>query len=207
MSNLDGSPLTITPEDEQNWAEIKKLKEEVSRLNAKWQDYETNYVLPVFKWHEEVFGSTMNVRDHNPKNLNCVQLFFDRLREKLAAAEEHAKVCQTANELNFKKFADYVERSKASLKQFVLFAGSHYYPSGGWEDFRGDFATVDEAKAASSVPWDGYLMGVCDWYQIVDIRKGECVYARTRKYGSGEGWFDPSGHTSDEEVNNDHSEG
>jgi hypothetical protein len=84
------------------------------------------------------------------------------------------------------------------MKKFVLFAGSHHYPSGGWEDFRGDFKTVAEAIAASSVKWDGYINGVCDWYQIVDISRGECVYARTRKYGSRDGWFDPSGGAPDE---------
>lgn len=31
-------------------------------------------------------------------------------------------------------------------KSYMLFAGSIYYPSGGWEDFKGYFSSVDKAK-------------------------------------------------------------
>lgn len=34
MSDMSGNPLRITPEDEQNWAEIKKLQARVEELEA-----------------------------------------------------------------------------------------------------------------------------------------------------------------------------
>ena len=44
---------------------------------------------------------------------------------------------------------------------YLVFAGDHYYPAGGWGDFEGAFSTFEEAEAhAKSLR--GY-----DWYQIV----------------------------------------
>jgi hypothetical protein len=34
------------------------------------------------------------------------------------------------------------------MKPYLLFCGDDYYPLGGWDDFRGSFDTLDEAKAA-----------------------------------------------------------
>lgn len=34
------------------------------------------------------------------------------------------------------------------MKRYLAFAGDNYYPDGGWEDFRGDFDTCEEAVAA-----------------------------------------------------------
>lgn len=36
---------------------------------------------------------------------------------------------------------------------FLLFAYDTYYPSGGWNDFRGAFHTLEEAKAAAPTSW------------------------------------------------------
>ncbi len=45
----------------------------------------------------------------------------------------------------------------------LLFAGADYYPTGGWGDYQGSFATELEAtRAAAKVS--------CDWWQIVDLR-------------------------------------
>ncbi len=41
---------------------------------------------------------------------------------------------------------------------FLLFAGDTYYPSGGWEDYRGSFATLESAVDAAK-GWD--------WYHVV----------------------------------------
>lgn len=30
------------------------------------------------------------------------------------------------------------------MKRYLLFKGVDYYPSGGWEDFKGDYDSVDE---------------------------------------------------------------
>jgi hypothetical protein len=35
------------------------------------------------------------------------------------------------------------------VKPYLLFAGDNYYPSGGLDDLRGDFDTLEEAKLAA----------------------------------------------------------
>ena len=32
------------------------------------------------------------------------------------------------------------------MKRYLLFAGHRFYPAGGFDDFYGDFNSVDEAK-------------------------------------------------------------
>lgn len=53
---------------------------------------------------------------------------------------------------------------------FLVFMGWDYYPEGGWKDYAGTFPTLLEANvyvALHSADWD--------WYQIVDLEKGEIV--------------------------------
>jgi hypothetical protein len=52
--------------------------------------------------------------------------------------------------------------------RFLVFAGSHYYPLGGWEDFRGSAATFDDAEAAA-------IAMKCDWHQVIDMETGQEV--------------------------------
>jgi hypothetical protein len=33
------------------------------------------------------------------------------------------------------------------MKRFMLFGRDCYYPAGGWQDFEGDFDTVEDARA------------------------------------------------------------
>lgn len=33
------------------------------------------------------------------------------------------------------------------MKQFALFGGNNYYPGGGWNDFKGFFDSIEEAKS------------------------------------------------------------
>jgi len=54
---------------------------------------------------------------------------------------------------------------------FALFAGENYYPAGGWQDLVGVFPTLEEAQAALQ-GLDEYSR---EWYQIVDLAKGEMV--------------------------------
>ncbi len=50
------------------------------------------------------------------------------------------------------------------MKRFLLFAGSIYYPAGGWDDFRGDFDTAEKAQSAGQVSFgDEY-----EWWHVVD---------------------------------------
>jgi hypothetical protein len=51
------------------------------------------------------------------------------------------------------------------MKQFLLFAGYHYYPSGGWDDFSNSYDTVKEAAIA-------YQKTGTDWGQVVDLTSG-----------------------------------
>ena len=49
-------------------------------------------------------------------------------------------------------------------QRFLLFAGYTYYPGCAWEDFRGAYATQEEARDACAQFADEHL----NWYQIVD---------------------------------------
>lgn len=51
------------------------------------------------------------------------------------------------------------------MKRYLLFAGDHYYPSGGWNDFVGSFDTAREAMewAESKAIKDSD-----DWAHVVD---------------------------------------
>jgi hypothetical protein len=48
------------------------------------------------------------------------------------------------------------------MKRYLLFSGSNYYASGGWNDFREDYDTLEEAK-------EGLRIHQEQWWQIVDI--------------------------------------
>jgi len=50
------------------------------------------------------------------------------------------------------------------MKPFLLFAGDFYYPSGGMDDLRGAFETLDDAKAAHH----GH-----DWAHVAEWRDGD----------------------------------
>jgi hypothetical protein len=47
------------------------------------------------------------------------------------------------------------------MKRYLIFAGSNYYPSGGWDDFRGSTDTLDEATSIAKG-------GRHDWWHVVD---------------------------------------
>ena len=37
------------------------------------------------------------------------------------------------------------------MKPYLLFCGDTYYPLGGWEDFKGSFDTLEDARAAMPI--------------------------------------------------------
>jgi len=50
------------------------------------------------------------------------------------------------------------------MKNFLVFTGFNYYPSGGWNDFWASFDTYEEALAElKKEPRNR------DWFQIVDM--------------------------------------
>lgn len=66
-------------------------------------------------------------------------------------------------------------RPEADLKRFFLFAGSGYYPVGGWEDFRGDFDTIDDARSVAKEKFGGSF----EWWHIVDMDLGGIAEAKS----------------------------
>lgn len=56
------------------------------------------------------------------------------------------------------------------MNRFLLFAGDHYYPAGGWVDFKDSFLTLENAKDAAAKTYARE-----DWYHIIDTETGEIV--------------------------------
>jgi hypothetical protein len=63
--------------------------------------------------------------------------------------------------------------SENPTSRYALFAGSCYYPAGGWNDHRGTFATMFEAIAEAA------RLGE-DWHHIIDLD----AHADTQRAGS-----------------------
>jgi hypothetical protein len=81
------------------------------------------------------------------------------------------------------------------MKNYLLFRGYTYYPSGGWQDFIEDFDCVEDTLTALvsrqrlSRRRDHYPPGSWQrndgplyeyewdfqWYQVVDLQSGQCV--------------------------------
>jgi len=66
------------------------------------------------------------------------------------------------------------------MLQFALFCCENYYPEGGWKDFQGTFATLEEATAAGRAYQNEsfgsdtvVLLG--RWYHVVDLSIGSVV--------------------------------
>jgi len=65
------------------------------------------------------------------------------------------------------------------MKRYLLFAGDHYYPSGGWRDFQGSFDTgteaVEEAQKGKNYSESArrkYEIRPWDWWQVIDSVDG-----------------------------------
>lgn len=55
------------------------------------------------------------------------------------------------------------------MKRYLLFMFDQYYPTGGWNDFRGSFDSIEAATAAVAEAQ------YCDFWQVVDSQTGEMV--------------------------------
>ena len=53
------------------------------------------------------------------------------------------------------------------MKRYLVFAYDNYYPSGGWNDFRRAFDSLDEARAYAQALYDEYPKD-CDNVQVID---------------------------------------
>lgn len=54
------------------------------------------------------------------------------------------------------------------MNRYLLFAGDQYYPCGGWNDFRGGFSSIEDARDATR---DKDF----DWWHVIDIQTGQRV--------------------------------
>ena len=50
------------------------------------------------------------------------------------------------------------------MKRYLLFATAQYYPNGGWDDFKGNFDTREEAEKEGKERLENGM----DYYQIID---------------------------------------
>lgn len=58
------------------------------------------------------------------------------------------------------------------MERYLVFAGDHYYPSGGWDDFHGDYASLEQAKAiAAELEKEGGR-----WAHIADLELGNALH-------------------------------
>ena len=70
-----------------------------------------------------------------------------------------------------------------TVRRYLLFAGEHYYPRGGWDDFRKSFRTRAEAESYVEArladftqerpPWAAMFATHCGWAHIIDGETGE----------------------------------
>ncbi len=58
------------------------------------------------------------------------------------------------------------------MKRYLLFAGSCYYPSGGWSDFENSFDTLEEAVDAA----ESLNVTKADWAHIIDKETGKKLW-------------------------------
>ena len=65
------------------------------------------------------------------------------------------------------------------LKRYIVFAGDHYYPSGGISDYSADFDSMGEAL--------GYMHQLgSEWAHVFDTEKGKYM-----EYSAEEYWLSP----------------
>ena len=70
------------------------------------------------------------------------------------------------------------------MKKYLLFAGHRYYPDGGFDDFRGSFNSIDEAKEWFGSNYDKISHSYIDhWCQVVDRDTFEIVARFSQGFG------------------------
>lgn len=55
------------------------------------------------------------------------------------------------------------------MNRYLLFYGYQYYPDGGWNDFEGDYDTIEDAMDDIEL---AKIEEDADWYHIIDIETG-----------------------------------
>lgn len=57
-----------------------------------------------------------------------------------------------------------------AIKRYALFAGSSYYPWGGWDDFKKSSDDLEELKIKVPIYRSDY-----DWWHVIDLQTGKKV--------------------------------
>lgn len=65
--------------------------------------------------------------------------------------------------------ADEITRVEA--RRFLVFAGTRFYPWGGWGDFKDSFDTEEEANAAVIKLKKEHSYDLDFWYEIIDTER------------------------------------
>jgi len=58
------------------------------------------------------------------------------------------------------------------VKRYLLFSGTDYYPSGGWNDFDDSFDSAEAAK----VQLDATTKDNYKWGHVIDSQTGKCIH-------------------------------
>lgn len=62
------------------------------------------------------------------------------------------------------------------MKQYLLFAGSNFYPVGGWSDFQGGFDGLDDALRHLNAQRHDVGTVRFDWAHVADASTGIVVW-------------------------------
>lgn len=72
--------------------------------------------------------------------------------------------------------------------RYLAFAGQHYYPHGGWEDFKGSAGDLHGARALCDEHENGRYTH--EWAHIVDMTTGKIVIERAGDQVGFDEWED-----------------
>ena len=61
------------------------------------------------------------------------------------------------------------------MKRYLLFAGTNYYPAGGWKDFRDSYDSLAEAMKCGEEFTIEPTAPLYDWWHIVDLEEGAVI--------------------------------
>lgn len=61
-------------------------------------------------------------------------------------------------------------RETFEMASYLLFAGFGYYPSGGFEDFIGEFSSIEDANnKVKELDVGSNSLSTFDWYHIIEV--------------------------------------
>jgi hypothetical protein len=77
------------------------------------------------------------------------------------------------------------------MNRYLLFSGCSFYANGGWIDWKGSYASLEEATAVAAriitEEDEDFSVGVDDWWHVVDVETGKVVAGKQGVYS---GFYD-----------------